>query len=76
MSELHNLKDYKFAKKMTEEIPSAVTALEETYSRLQQYKNFNSVKALLDNIERTIVALGSNLPYFENIVKSKGGQVD
>lgn len=76
MSELHNLEDYKFALKMVEEIPLAVKHLEESYNSLVQYQNFTSVSRVLSYIEGAIMSLESNLPYFETVLKSKGGQVD
>ena len=69
-------KDFQFAKQMVEEIPQAAKALEDSYDSLTKYKNFNSVAKVLSVIEGSILHLETSLPYFQNIVKDKGGQVD
>lgn len=72
MSEVYDLKDYAFAKQMVDEIPKALEALEITRGTLYKYHNFNAIVDVLQAVENASLILGTRLPYFENILASKG----
>jgi hypothetical protein len=72
MSNITNLNDYAFAKRMVEEIPLALKDLESCRDRLLKHKAFSSVAETIWNINGAIYHLESRLPTFQHIVDKKG----
>lgn len=76
MADINNLKDYKLALQMVKEIPEAVKILEDSRSALAKYHGFTAVAKTLSIIENSILNLETSLPYFQSVVKDKGGQFE
>jgi len=72
MSDIHNLHDYAFSKKMLEEIPAAVEDIHKCLNILYKHRAFNAVCDSIIALNNASLELETRLPYFQNIVNNKG----
>ena len=72
MSDVHNIYEYAYAKKMTTEIPKIIEMLENMQSELYKYMEYRPISVLKWNITEILIDLECSYHIYKKIYDSKG----